>query len=178
MVVRPLRCLARDERGTGLVEMALLAPVLALFTVGIVDLGMGLTRRMELHQAVHRTLEKVAAREFVIETKDDGSLDTAYIKEDAAAGAGVEEDEVTVRAWLECDGEEQDNFNDTCAPPAGAPAACSSTTPPASANCQAIVARYVEVRIDSSYRPTFGRVVPVLEDGTFPLFAEAAVRLQ
>jgi len=169
-----LRC---DERGTGLIELAMVAPVLALLTVGIVDLTEGVSRRMELHDAVHRTLEKVAARRFIF-TVTNGEVDTEFMKRDSAEAAGVDEDEVTVTAWLECDGVEQPDFDAECPPLSSPDPECSDPVPPAGAKCQPILARYVQVRIDTSYSPTFGKVVTIGSDGTVPLFAEAAVRIQ
>jgi Flp pilus assembly pilin Flp len=160
---RTLRRFCRDETGTGMVELALFAPVLALFTVSIVDLGMGLTKRMELHQAINRTLEKVAAREFEI-TDAEGNLDSAYIKADIVDATDLPIEQITVSAWLECDGEvqtpEAENFNGSCDTPTD------------------ILARYVEITIVHPFRPQFGNVIPVLTDGTIALTAEAAVRIQ
>lgn len=172
-----IAALGRDERGTGLVELALLAPMLALLTVGIVDLSQGIDRRMELHDAVHRTLEKAAARRFKFEIVDDKVV-TTDMKADAAEAADVPVSAVTVRAWLECDGVEQPTFTADCPALASPDPACSDPAPPPSAKCVPILARYLEVRIDTTYSPTFGKVVAASADGTVPLFAEGAVRVQ
>jgi Flp pilus assembly pilin Flp len=107
-ITKPLllafRAVRRDERGAGLVELALIAPMLAVLTVGIVDLTQGVTRRMQLHDAAHRTLEKVAARNFKLDLKSDGEPDTVLIEAEAEAAAGPGS-EATVYSWLECDGE-------------------------------------------------------------------------
>lgn len=175
--MRALRQLLRDETGAGLVEMAIAMPVLALLTVGIVDLTEGMTRRAELHQAVHRTLEKVAARQFRINTVA-GEADTSFIRAEAAQAAGVPIAAVTVKAWLECDGVEQPSFTAQCPPLATPDAACADPVPPPGAKCRAILARYIQVRIDSGYRPSFGQVVKPGSDGRVSLFAEGAVRVQ
>lgn len=174
-----LRSVRGDERGVGAIELALLAPLLALLTVGMVDLTQGVTRRSELHDAVHRTLEKVAARQFKL-TNASGGLDTAYLVTDAADGGGVTEEEVTVTAWLECDGEDQgpNSFNSDCPPLAAPDPGCGDPAPPPGAKCVPILARYVRVRIDTTYSPSFGKVVLTDQDGKVPLFAEAAVRVQ
>lgn len=176
-VSRMARRLQLDERGTGLLEMAVLAPMLALLTVGIIDLSQGMSRRMDLHSAVHRTLEKTAARRFKL-VVSSGQVDTSFMKADAAAAAGVPVEEVTVTAWLECDGVKQPSFTSDCPAPADPEALCSSPAPPPEAKCEAILARYVAVRIDTHYFPTLGRVVVADIDGKVPLFAEAAVRVQ
>ena len=162
-----LRALSRDERGTAIVELALVAPVVALLTVGIVDLSRGVTRRMELSEAVHRSLEKAAAQSFKFSVSDTGEVTMDHGAEliddvvEAAGGeaAGVDEDDVKIETWLECDGDEQPEGTITCDE--------GETT-----------ARYLQIRIDSHYEPTFGSVVSPHADGTFPLWAEAAVRIQ
>jgi Flp pilus assembly pilin Flp len=177
MLNRTFRAIREDERGSGLIELAMLAPVLALLTVGIVDLTQGISRRMELHDAVHRTLEKVAARRFLV-LLSDGEVDTDFMRADAAEAAGVPAEAVTIEAWLECDGEEQTSFTGNCPALPSPPADCSLPAPPTTAKCAADAARYVRVRIDASYKPTFGKVVSTRPDGTVPLSAEGSVRLQ
>ena len=162
-----LRALSSDERGTAIVELAMIAPVLALLTVGIVDLSRGVTRRMELSEAVHRTLEKAAAQNFKFSVKATGEVTMDYeaaLIDDVVEGAGgeaqgVTEDDVQILTWLECDGEEQ---------------AASVTICP----IEETTARYLQIRVDSSFNPSFGTVVSPGTDGTFPLWAEAAVRIQ
>jgi hypothetical protein len=176
-----LRRVGRDECGTGMVELALFAPVLALFTVGIVDLGMGLTKRMELHQALNRTLEKVAAREFAV-TDSEGKLDSTFIVNDIVAATGIPAEEVSAIAWLECDGEvqtpEAEMFNGTCPEPADADPSCATATPAVGAKCEAVLARYIEIDIEHAFRPLFGQALPGVEDGAINLYAQAAVRIQ
>jgi Flp pilus assembly protein TadG len=174
---RLIQAVRHDERGSGVVELAMIAPVLALLTVGIVDITQGIARRMELHDAVHGTLEKVAARNFKLTLKADGEPNTALIEADAREAAGPDT-VATVTAWLECDGEEQPTFSGDCPALETPDEGCTDTTPPASAKCEAVLARYVRVRVAGSYRPTIGKVVVPNADGTVPLFAEAAVRVQ
>ena len=171
---RRWRRLAADERGTSVIELAIVAPVLSLITVGIIDISNGYSRRMELVQAVSRTAELVAVNNFKIPKKADGSPDFSAFKADAAAAAGVEVDQVEVIRWLECNGVEQDDYDGVCEPED--PAACDGDDPPA--DCNPVIARYVQIRIDDSFRPMFGAYFARNADGTFPLWAEAAVRVQ
>ena len=62
---RLLPSLARDERGTSLIEFGFLAPFLALLAMGIIDLSRGLAERFAIQQAVNRSLELVQARPAV-----------------------------------------------------------------------------------------------------------------
>lgn len=168
--------LGRDEKGTSVIELAIIAPILSLLTMGIIDLSTGYSRRLELTEAVSRTIEKVAAQDFDIPEGATGP-DFSKLKADAAAGAGVSEDEVTVTRWLECNGVEQDDFEGTCAKDETTPG-CEVVDPDPDLGCTPVMARYVEVRIDTTFDPAFGSVVVPGTDGTVPLFAQAAVRIQ
>jgi len=51
--------LGRDERGAAVIELALVAPVFALMTIGIVDMSNAFSRKLALEQAAQRAIEKV-----------------------------------------------------------------------------------------------------------------------
>lgn len=173
--------LAADQRGTSVIEFAFIAPILSLLTMGIIDISTGYGRRMELTQAASRTLERLAVDGFQVPGEDGNpDLETfkASVKATAAEAAGVAASQVTATLWLECDGVEQqpydEKFNGTCEP--ADPAACDTATPPD--DCSQVIARYVQVRIDDSFEPMFGAIYAPRADGTYPLWVEAAVRLQ
>lgn len=170
---KSLGALAADEKGTSIVELAMVAPLLSLVTMGIIDLSTGYGRRLELTEAASRTIEKVAANNFEIPAGSDGP-DYSAIRADAAEGAGVPVSQVTVTRWLECDGVEQPSFEGTC-PPEDRPECDAEVIPQ---DCLPVMARYIEVRIDDSFRPQFASIVAPGPNGTYPLFAEAAVRIQ
>lgn len=173
--------LGADERGTSVIEFAFVAPILSLLTMGIIDISTGYSRRMELTQAASRTLERIAVDGFQV-PGESGNPDIeafkASVKATAAEAAGVTVDKVTPTLWLECDGVEQvpydERFNGTCEPADAA--ACETATPPD--DCSPVMARYVQVRIEDSFRPMFGAIYAPEADGTYPLWVEAAVRLQ
>ena len=186
MLRRACNRLRRDQRGASVIELAVVAPVLSLLAMGIIDLSNGFTRRLELIEAVDRTLEKLAAQNFRIPTVVTAAAtssapaqtdpDFSALVADTAAAAGVPASAVTVVRWLECDGVEQGSFTADC--PKRSTAGCEVASPPASLNCNAIIARYVQIRVDSSFRPMFGRIVAPRADGTYPLSVEAALRIQ
>ena len=108
-----LPSLARDERGTSLIEFGFLAPFLAMLAMGIIDLSQGLAERFAIQQAVNRSLELIQARPALAgATASD--LDYTFALEEAeeAAGAGAT---VTMARWLECNGVEQASVTGTCA---------------------------------------------------------------
>lgn len=180
--IKRLSALHGDQRGTSVVELAIIAPFLSLLTMGIVDLSNGYSRRLQLTEAVSRTLEKLAAQDFEVPADadlEDEEDEFEYLREDAAeaAGGGVTKEDVSVTKWLECDGVEQASFDSTCPPDASRPECEAANADPA-LGCLPVMARYIQIRIDTSYRPTFSSVVSPQADGTFPLSAEAAVRIQ
>ena len=143
--------LARDERGTSLIEFGFLAPFLALLTMGIIDLSRGLAERFTIQQAVNRSLELVQARPAVADA-DDNEVDYSYVRTEAATAAGVDEDQVTLTHWLECDGVEQQEYTGTCA--------SGEDT-----------ARYLRVRIVKDFEGEF-------YFDTIPMAASGALRIQ
>jgi len=113
--LRFLRGLRRDERGVSIIELGLIAPVLALFIAGIIDLSQGLAQRFAMQQAINRSLELALVRPVEMDLNDD-DVDFSYVVEEAAAAAGVEEDAVTFDRWLQCDGTRMPDWEDTCDP--------------------------------------------------------------
>jgi hypothetical protein len=101
-----LRRLAREERGTSVIELAIIAPFLGMLTLGIADYSRGFAERLALEGAAHRTLERAGV----------GSTQTNYsfLKQEAATAAGVPLDNVTFDNWLECGGTRLPNYDDPC----------------------------------------------------------------
>ena len=98
----------RDDRGAAIIELALVAPVLAVMVVGVVDMSNAFGRKLALEQGAQRAIEKVMQTtgddtvEATIKTEvvcqingtnDDGSCKSTPI---TAA------DNVTVTYRLEC----------------------------------------------------------------------------
>lgn len=49
----------REDRGAAIIELAIVAPVIALMTVGVVDLSNGFGDKLKIEQAAQRSIEKV-----------------------------------------------------------------------------------------------------------------------
>ena len=151
MTARGFRLLARDERGTSLIEFGFLAPFLALLTMGIIDLSRGLSERFTLQQAVNRSLELVQARPAVAGA-DETDVNYDFVIAEAVRAAGVEEDQVELSRWRECDGVEEDDYEGTCADGEDS-------------------ARYLRIRIDKDFEGEF-------YFDTIPMSATGALRIQ
>lgn len=139
--------LARDERGTSLIEFGFLAPFLALLTMGVIDLSQGLAERFAIQQAVNRGLELIQARPAYAEADSD-DVDYGFVKTEVATAAGVPESQVTLTRWLECDGANAGDVNGTC--PGGQASA-----------------RYLRVRVTKNFEGEFYYdSIPMAASGT------------
>ena len=158
---RPI-ALFRDERGSSLIEMALMLPVLATLLIGMVDLSRGYSAKLFLEQAAQRSIERAMNGK-----KETELFET--LKAEAAAAAEVSESAVTVRYWLECDGVSQNT----------SPATMKADYENSVCNDGESQARYVNVRIQKVFTPIFStRFAGARPDGTYLLDGEAGIRVQ
>lgn len=164
------RSLARDERGASILELALLAPFLGTLMLGMIDLAQGISARHDLQQAVNHALELALAREATAD--ESGEPDYEPLRKAAASAAGVPLANVTLTRWFECDGAPPDEDEEE-----------ANICFPNSAGAPKEVSRYIRIRIATTYTPTF-RYGPIAlssaanPDGTVPMTAEAALRVQ
>lgn len=145
--------LARDERGTSAIEMALAFPILAAMLIGMVDLSRGFTAKLHLEQAAQRSIEKAMQG-----TKTTTLYDT--LKVEGALAAGVDPSAVVVDYWLECAGVRRPDFETNC-------------------SAGQSYARYLTVDIQKTYTPMFTtRFAGANADGTYTLKGKAGIRVQ
>jgi Flp pilus assembly protein TadG len=159
-MIRKLRSLAADERGTSLIEMAFAMPILAACLMGMVDLSRAYSEKLQLEQATQRAIEKVMNRQ---------TSSTSYntLKSEAKSAAHeagfttVTDSDVTVDFWLECNGARQSNYDSQC-------------------TGGQVYARYINVEIRKKFTPFFGtKYFPgANSDGTFTVKADAGIRTQ
>ena len=154
--MRSLFILGADERGNSLVELGIIAPILATLLVGTIDLSRAYSAKLNIEQAAQRTIEKIQISEY--KTTDNSTIET---EAETAAGTGSN---ATVAAWLQCNNNAtQLNYNT---------GTCASTTVP--------YARYVQVTVTRPFTPIFGtRFFPgANDDGSYTLTAIAGIRTQ
>lgn len=147
MIRRLLSC----EGGNAIVELAFVAPILATFVIGTIDLSTAYSSELALEQAAQRTIERVQAKSYT--TEDKAALEN---EAKAAAGGGAT---ATISAWLECNGNGVKLDFDT--------GECGETDS---------YARYVELDMTRPFVPMFGEFFP--GGGTITLDATAGVRVQ
>lgn len=149
-MINRLKNLSRDDRGAVIVELAIVAPMIALLTVGIVDMSNGFSRKLKIEQAAQRSIEKI------MNTSASDTIENTLAAE-AAAQADVPIDNVTVTYRLECDGVVTDA--DECGEDQQS-------------------SQWISVRVIDQYEPMFARHFRGINgDGTYHLEANAGVRI-
>jgi Flp pilus assembly protein TadG len=150
---RFLTRIARDRRGVSIIETALIAPVIIMLLAGSVDLAMGFSFKLKTQQAAARSIEYATTRGLE-------NLSEQQLQDEAAAAAKVPSNQVDVNIWLECDG---------VAPETGVD--CTD---------EQSLARYVSVRIENSYEPLLGPLLPasIAKGGAIEFFGFSSARLQ
>ncbi|HZB69585.1 MAG TPA: TadE/TadG family type IV pilus assembly protein [Sphingomicrobium sp.] len=154
-MMRHIRSLGRDERGTSLIEMALIAPLLAALLVGVVDISRGVSVKLQVEQAAQRSIELIQRSEYK-------TADKATYEADAQTAAGTGST-ATLTAWMECNGNGVQLDIDT--------GTCGATD---------AVARYVQMTVQKPFTPMFGtRFFPnANSNGTVTVDATAGIRVQ
>jgi Flp pilus assembly protein TadG len=142
-----------DERGATIVELAIVAPILAIFLIGMVDLGRGFSTKLQLEQASQTAIEKV------MNGQADTTLATA-LQVEAASIAGVPLNQAVVDYWLECDGTRQSNYDSSC-------------------TSGQVSRRYMSVVISKIFTPMFStRFAGAAADGTYTVTGKTGIRIQ
>lgn len=175
-MMRRLIKLAREERGAAVVELALIAPILAILIMGVTDVSIAYGRRLELEQAVQRAIEKV------MQTTGDTTVAGTIQKEAVCQINGTNADgtcasgrlttgEVTVTYRLECtDGAGALTFQETTDATTFDGFSCPNATD--------TQARYIMATAVDTYTPMFKVHFGTGPDGVYDLSATAGVRVQ
>ena len=152
--------LARDDRGASIIELALVAPILASLLIGMVDLSRAYSSKLLLEQAAQRSIEKVQQYQASSSTPTLIKAETVAAAK-AAGFTGATDSDVTVDFWLECNGVRSADYESTCA--AGQ-----------------TYGRWVSVDVQGTFTPMFRsrRWPGANSDGTFTLHGKAGMRTQ
>lgn len=132
--------LPTDEAGASIIELALVAPVLAAVILGMTDLARAYTMSVQLQQAAQRAIERV-------QQNTTASSNYTYVQTEAttaATAAGYSGSTATVNYRLECNGTVKEQTT-------GAALASTSVC-----NSGETYARYVSVTVSNKYTPLFG----------------------
>ena len=160
MIAR-LRSLARDNRGAALIELAIVAPVLGLMTVGVIDMANAFGQKLKLEQAAHRSIEKIMQTTGVLTVEQTVAAEAVCqyngVNTDGSCKtAPITVANVTVTHRLECD-------------------AVVSTA----ADCAEgeVEARWIQVSVWDEYEPMFPIHFSGIEaNGKYMVTATAGIR--
>ena len=154
--------LRRDRRGTAIIELALVAPVLAAMFIAVTDISVAYGKKLQLEQAAQRAIEKVA------QTTGEDTLQATIKSEAVCQFNGL-------------------NANGTCkaAPLTTADVAvtfslkCNGTTKTWTLDCNAgeTEVRYITTTISYIFAPRFPLHFGTEADGTYHLSSTAGVRV-
>jgi Flp pilus assembly protein TadG len=144
----------KDDRGAAIMELALVAPILASLLIGMVDLSRAYSYKLQLEQAAQRAIEKV--QQYQTSTSTYGTLQT-----EAATAAGVPTSNVTIDYWLECNGTRAASYDSVCS---------GGQT----------YARWVTVTVEGTFTPMFrSKYYPRANaNGTFTIQGKTGMRTQ
>jgi Flp pilus assembly pilin Flp len=149
MMPRFLRRFARSERGAATIELALISPVLATLLIGVVDVTTAFNRKLELEQAIQRSIERIMQTTTDLPVEDN-------IKQEAADAAGIDADSVIVDYTLTCNGVDTPYDNDC-------------------ADGEAEV-RYIDVSASTTFEPMFPLARLGMTADHFTINAQAGIR--
>jgi Flp pilus assembly protein TadG len=175
MMRRMLTRLRSDERGAAVIELAIIAPIFALMTIGVVDMSNAMGRKLALEQGAQRAIERV------MQTTGTTTVEATIKNEAVCQVNGVNSDgtcktspitlaNVTVTYRLECTDSggtvttqtstDSDAFDDFY---------CATGT--------VTEAKYLQVALTDKYKPLFPIHFGTFNgDGTYHLSATAGMR--
>ncbi len=176
MTDRVLKRLLANTRGTAVIEMAMVAPVLALTVIGVVDVSNAYSKKLALEQAAQRAIEKI------MNTTENATVEATLANEvqcqvnGSTTSGGVTTcntsatQTITVTWRLDCK--------------VGATTTSQSTT--VSSNYDGYVtacttsggtkAGYVQVRVVDRYTPLFPVHFASFSGSSYPISATAGTR--
>jgi Flp pilus assembly protein TadG len=164
-----------NERGAAIIELALIAPIFALMTVGIIDISNAYSRKLGLEQGVQRAIEKIQQTTGT-KTIEDTLKDEVVCQVNGLDSSGncitdkpITTDNVTVTFRLECT-----NTSDG--------SVTVKTGVDAADDCDPgqQQAQYISVLVTDKYTPMFKfHFAPIdPSDGTYHMSATAGMRTQ
>lgn len=175
MIRAKKRTLHVDERGAAIIELALIAPILALMIVGIVDMSNAFSRKLALEQGAQRAIERIE------QTTANDTVENTLTTEVVCQVNGTNSDgtcktspitasNVTVTFRLDC----TDGSGNVTTQSNSTPATFDTYTCPTGTASQA---KYLQVQVTDQYTPMFPVIFSAINsDGTYHMSATAGMR--
>lgn len=181
---RPLALLS-NERGAAIIELAIVAPILALGVIGIVDMSNAYSRKLALEQGAQRAIEKI------MQTTQESTVESTLASEAVCQVDGVNSDgtcktspittsNVTVTWRRECStsaGALTTTAAGNSTPQTYTTSAAYDADPCSSGSKEA---DYIQVALTDKYTPMFSTHFGSYNssDGAYDISATAGVRIK
>ena len=177
MALRNMK-IGADQRGAAIIELALIAPVFALLTIGIVDMSNAYSRKLALEQGAQRAIEKIM--ETTQQDTVEGTLTTEAVcqvnglnTDGTCKTSPISASNVTVTWRVDCtDLTSGSMISQVLTTSAAADSLKCATTQR--------TARYIQIALTDKYYPLF----PIhfaeftSSDGSYHLGAVAGMRIE
>jgi Flp pilus assembly protein TadG len=177
VIKRAVRECVTNECGAAIVELAIVAPMLALLTIGVVDMSNAFSCKLALEQGAQRAIEKI------MQTTGDDTVEGTLATEAVCQVNGTNADG-TCKATRITKSNVTVSFRLECLNSAGTISAQTSTDATAfdAFTCGSGTvkqARYIQVAITDRYTPMFPIHFSAINgDGTYHISATAGMRTQ
>jgi len=165
--------LRADESGAAIIELALIAPIFALMTIGVVDMSNAYSRKLQAEQGAQRAVEKImqTTQDDTVENTLKQEVKCQINGESPPCSGRITDADVTVTWRLECS-----SGGTITAQTATDPTTFDSLFCPVVGSTEA---RYIQVTVNDKYTPMFPIHFAAFNgDGTYHLSATAGMRTQ
>lgn len=169
--------LRADDRGAAVIELALIAPVLALMVIGIVDMSNAFSRKLTLEQGAQRAIERI------MQTTADDTVE-GTLKTEVVCQVNGTNTNGTCKTSPITTANVTVNYRQECTAAGGAITTQVTTDADTfdAFTCAAgsiSEARYLEVVVNDIYTPMFPiHFAFINADGTYHLSATAGMRTE
>lgn len=175
-MIRSIANLARNSRGAVIIELAMVAPVLAIMVIGVVDMSNAFSRKLALEQGAQRAVEKIM-QTTDYETVEDTLKTEAVCQVNGMDTSGtcktspITTSNATVTWRQEC----SDSSGSTTVSSTQDSTAFNSFTCPSAKPKEA---RYLQIALTDKYTPMFPLHFSSFDaDGSYHMSATAGMRI-
>lgn len=174
MIRLRLPAIARHERGAVIIELAIVAPVLALMAIGIVDLSNAYSRKLALEQGAQRAIEKI------MQTTDYNTVEATLTNEALCQVNGTNTDGTCKSAPITASNVSV-SYRLECTDSGGTMTTQTSTDATTFDNyiCSPIDPkhkRYIQIALTDNYQAMFPVHFSGFSSGGYPISATAGMR--
>lgn len=172
---RSIKRIASSDRGAAIIELALVAPFLALGVIGVVDMSNAYSRKLALEQGAQRAIEKI------MQTTANDTVEATLATEACDQVDGMDSSGNCLNTPITTSNV-QVSWRKDCTASGGAVTSTTYYTSSAydAGSCSNSIreADYIQVAITSSYSPLFPIHFASYNGTAYPITATAGMRIK